>query len=82
MSSSRVIMSGGAPWSRCVVRDRQHRRSPAYLSGATRVGNFSEQLWGYSPERRHAFTEAAHLVTRLLSRPRGQARGQGAVVQL
>ncbi len=29
-----------------------------------------------------AFAEAAHLVRHLLSRPQGQARGQGAVVQL
>jgi hypothetical protein len=29
-----------------------------------------------------AFAEAVHLVRDLLSRPRGQARGQGAVVQL
>jgi hypothetical protein len=42
----------------CVVRDHQPRRSPAYLSGATRVGNFSEQLWGDSPERRHMLTLA------------------------
>jgi hypothetical protein len=29
-----------------------------------------------------AFAEVVHLVRHLLSRPRGQARGQGAVVQL
>ena len=53
MSSSHVSMSGGAPSSWRVVRDRQPRGSPARLGGATRVGNFSEQVWGDSPERRH-----------------------------
>jgi hypothetical protein len=36
-----------------VVRDRQHRGSPTPIGGALRVGNFSEQLWGHSPERHH-----------------------------
>jgi len=53
MSSSRVSMSGGAPLSWCVVRDHQPQGSPACLGGATRVGNFSEQVWGLSHERHH-----------------------------
>src|ERR1035437_3502202 len=59
MSSSRVSMSGGAPLSWCVVRDHQPQGSPAYLSGATRVGNFSEQVWGLSHERHHHFLQRA-----------------------
>src|SRR5665647_503213 len=51
MSSSRVSMSGGAPLSWCVVRDHQPQGSPACLGGATRVGIFSEQVWGLSHER-------------------------------
>src|SRR5450759_4130453 len=51
MSSSRVSMGGGAPLSCCVVRDHQPQGSPACLGGITRVGNFSEQVWGLSHER-------------------------------
>src|SRR5665647_943542 len=54
MSSSRVSMRGGAPLSSCVVRDHQPQGSPTYLGGATRVGNFSEQVWGLSHERHHS----------------------------
>jgi hypothetical protein len=52
-SSSRVSMRGGGPVERRVVRDQQLRRDLRHLGGATRVGKFSEQLWGDSPERRH-----------------------------
>src|ERR1019366_1411656 len=44
--SSRVGLSRGAPLSWCVVRDHQPQGSPACLGGATRVGIFSEQVWG------------------------------------
>lgn len=30
------------------VRHQQHRRRPALLGGATRVGKFSERQWGFS----------------------------------
>ncbi|WP_207569603.1 hypothetical protein, partial [Mycobacteroides abscessus] len=30
------------------VRHQQHRRRPALLGGATRVGNFDERQWGIS----------------------------------
>ena len=54
MSSSRVSMSSRSPFvSRRVVRDRQPRRGSAVPGGATQVGNFSEQVWGESRERRH-----------------------------
>ena len=32
---------------RRLPRDHQRRRSPTRLGGATRVENFSEQVWGY-----------------------------------
>jgi hypothetical protein len=51
-SSSRVSMSAGGPFELRVIRNRQPRRNLRRLGGATRVGNFSEQLWGDSPERR------------------------------
>ena len=38
----------GAPSTLVVVRDHQHRGSPAPRGGATRVGNFSEHQWGIS----------------------------------
>src|SRR4051794_18773592 len=53
-SSSRVSMSAGGPFELRVIRNRQPRRNLRRLGGATRVGNFSEQLWGDSPERRQA----------------------------
>ena len=37
-----------------VVRDRQHQGSPTRHGGPQQVGNFSEQLWGNSPERGQA----------------------------
>nr|WP_239029244.1 tyrosine-type recombinase/integrase [Pseudonocardia acidicola] len=45
-------MRGGGPFGLRVVRDQQLRGDLRRLGGATRVGNFSEQLWGDSPERR------------------------------
>src|SRR6476659_6450440 len=51
-SSSRVIMRGGGPFRLPVVRDQQPRRDLRHLGGATRVGNFNEQVWGDSSERR------------------------------
>ncbi len=36
-----------------MVRDRHRRGGPTVVGGATRVGNFSEQVWGVSPERHH-----------------------------
>src|SRR4051812_27632082 len=53
-SSSRVIIGGGGPFGPPVVRDQQPRRDLRRLCGATRVGKFSEQVWGASPERRHS----------------------------
>jgi len=44
-------MSEQGPFELVVVRDRQPRRGSARLGGATRVGNFSEQVWGVSDER-------------------------------
>src|SRR5215210_3340294 len=51
-SSSRLIIGGGGPFELPVVRDQQLRRGLRRLGGATRVGNFSEQVWRDSPERR------------------------------
>src|SRR3954470_1410742 len=51
-SSSRVIMRRGGPFGLPVVRDQQPRRDLRHLGGATRVGKFSEQVWGDSHERR------------------------------
>src|SRR5262245_50692834 len=51
-SSSRVIIEGGGPFRLRVVRDQQPRGDLRRLGGATRVGKFSEQVWGASPERR------------------------------
>jgi hypothetical protein len=65
MSSSRVSMVSGAPsngWP--VVRDRHHRGGPAVIVGATRVGNFSEQIRGDSLER-HQHGDGARVGTRL-----------------
>src|SRR4029450_12405578 len=52
-SSSRVIIGGGGPFGLPVVRDQQPGRGLRRLGGATRVGKFSKQVWGESPERRH-----------------------------
>src|SRR4029450_1516555 len=51
-SSSRVIIGGGGPFGLPVVRDQQPGRGLRRLGGATRVGKFSKQVWGESPERR------------------------------
>src|ERR1051325_1061513 len=59
-SSSRVIMRGGGPFRLPVVRDQQPRRGLRHLGGATRVGNFSEQVWGDSSERRQGHEMTAN----------------------
>src|SRR5829696_1719086 len=55
-SSSRVIIGGGGPFGLPVVRDQQPGRDLRRLGGATRVGKFSKQVWGESPERRQLLT--------------------------
>src|SRR6185312_15398658 len=42
-----------------VVRDQQLRRDLRRLDGATRVGKFSKQVWGDSPERHHLAVSSA-----------------------
>src|SRR4029450_2698353 len=54
-SSSRVIIGGGGPFGLPVVRDQQPGRGLRRLGGATRVGKFSKQVWGESPERRQPY---------------------------
>ena len=48
-SSSHVSMRKRASFNGAIgVRHQQHRRRPALLGGATRVGNFDERQWGNS----------------------------------
>jgi len=51
MSSSRVSMNGRGPLELVAVRCSQSQGGSARFDGATRVGIFSEQVWGVSDER-------------------------------